>query len=417
MLRSHPHPRPAARRRRGTVLRTAALATAASLVLAACGSEEDPADSASEPSAETSTESAADAGPRLAVTYDDGVAVLDGETLEVVEDFETEEFTRLNPAGDGRHAFLTTSEGFQVLDLAAPELTDRVFEAEAAGHVVRHGGETVLYDDGTGITTVFDTDALIAAEDGLPETTTWQAPEAHHGVSIVLEDGTLVTTVGDEESRSGAVALQQDGEEWTEVATSDECPGIHGEGTAAGEVVVFGCEDGALVYQDGGFEKLQAPDEFGRMGNAYVSETSPLVVGDYNADPDSESYLLDEVALIDTAEGTLETASLPEGVEYTWRGVVRGPDDMAYLLGTDGAIHVLDPATGQVGESYAVVDAWEGPAEWQDPHPALTVHGDVAYVADTANRQVHAVDLTTGEVTATSPQMAAEPNEMAASLG
>ncbi|MFI5622511.1 hypothetical protein ACIA03_03505 [Nocardioides sp. NPDC051685] len=36
--------------------------------------------------------------------------------------------------------------------------------------------------------------------------------------------------------------------------------------------MAFGCEDGALLYRDGAFEKLHAPDEYGRMGNAYVSE-------------------------------------------------------------------------------------------------------------------------------------------------
>jgi len=41
----------------------------------------------------------------------------------------------------------------------------------------------------------------------------------------------------------------------------------------------------------------------------------------------------------------------------------------------------------------------------------------VAYVADPANRQVHAVDLTTGVVTATSPRMPAKPNEMAPAVG
>jgi hypothetical protein len=153
------------------------------------------------------------------------------------------------------------------------------------------------------------------------------------------------------------------------------------------------------------------------MGNAYVSEDSPLVVGDYNADPDAEGYLLDTVALIDTESGTLETVALPEGVEYTWRGIVRGPNDMAYLLGTDGAIHVMDPATGELGDSFPVVDPWEGPAEWQNPHPALIVDGDTAYVADPAKRQVHAVDLTSGEVTASSAPMPAKPNEMAAAIG
>ncbi|NHC24314.1 hypothetical protein G6553_14170 [Nocardioides sp. IC4_145] len=389
---------------------TAALAVL-TLALAACGGSEEEG-SASD---DTSAAAAESSTPRVAVTYENGVAVLDGESLEVVEEFETEEFTRLNAAGDGRNVFLTTSEGFQVLDTQEPALTDTVFAAEAAGHVVRHGGRTVLFADGTGETTIFGTDALLESDGQLPEATTYQAPEAHHGVSIVLEDGTLLTTIGDEESRSGAMALEADGEDYTEVARNEECPGIHGEGTAADEAVVFGCEDGALLYRDGAFEKLQAPDEFGRMGNAYVSETSPLVVGDYKTDPDAEGYELTQVALIDTEQGTLEPVALPDGVAYTWRGVVRGPDDLAYILGTDGSIHVMDPATGEITDEFPVVEPWEGPADWQDPHPALTVHDDVAYVAEPASKQVHAVDLTTGEITA-SVTLDHEPNEMAANL-
>lgn len=389
---------------------TAALAVL-TLALAACGGSEEEG-SASD---DTSAAAAESSTPRVAVTYENGVAVLDGESLEVVEEFETEEFTRLNAAGDGRNVFLTTSEGFQVLDTQEPALTDTVFAAEAAGHVVRHGGRTVLFADGTGETTIFGTDALLESDGQLPEATTYQAPEAHHGVSIVLEDGTLLTTIGDEESRSGAMALEADGEDYTEVARNEECPGIHGEGTAADEAVVFGCEDGALLYRDGAFEKLQAPDEFGRMGNAYVSETSPLVVGDYKTDPDAEGYELTQVALIDTEQGTLEPVALPDGVAYTWRGVVRGPDDLAYILGTDGSIHVMDPATGEITDEFPVVEPWEGPADWQDPHPALTVRGDVAYVAEPASKQVHAVDLTTGEITA-SVTLDHEPNEMAANL-
>ena len=129
-------------RRRRAALRATVGATAATLLLAACGSE-DTSDEATEPTEETSAPASAGA-QRLAVTYEDGVAVLDAQTLEVVEEFDTEEFTRLNPAGDGQHLMLTTSEGFQVLDAAAPALTDRVFEAETAGHVVRHAVRTVL---------------------------------------------------------------------------------------------------------------------------------------------------------------------------------------------------------------------------------------------------------------------------------
>jgi hypothetical protein len=361
--------------------------------------------------------SASSSGPRLAVSAEGRVLVLDGETLETVGEFDSEEFTRLNPAGDGRHVMVTTSEGFQVLDTAAGSsdeaaLTDLVFDADTAGHVVRHGGKTVLYADGTSDTTVFDTaDLTDAVADGqLPTTETIEGVEAHHGVSVVLEDGTFLTTVGDSDGRTGIEVRDGDG---TVVAQSDECPGVHGEGTAADEAVVFGCEDGALVYHDGTITKLASPSQpYGRMGNAWVSETSPLVVGDHKDDPDAEGYLLHAVTLIDTAADTLDVVDLPEGVEYTFRGVARGPGDLAYLIGTDGAVHVIDPATGELTDSWPVVEAWEGPAEWQDAHPAIVVAGDVGYVTEPAANTVHAVDLTTGEVLS-SRQLDVTPNEIA----
>lgn len=367
-------------------------------------------------SAPRGVEEGAPDSPRLAVAVAGAVQVLDGQTLEVLAEFGTEEFTRLNALGDGQHVLVTTSAGFQVLDTVAPELTDTVFPAEAAGHVVRHAGLTVLYDDGTGRTTVFETDALRAGAGEMPETRTHEAAAPHHGVSIVLEDGTLLTTVGDAAGRSGAMALEPHDDHWHEHAVNDECPGIHGEGTAADEAVVFGCEDGALLYSDGGFRKLAAPDEFGRMGNAYVSETSPIVLGDYKSDPDAEGYLLSAVTLIDTVAGTLEVVELPDDVRYTYRDVVRGPGDLAYILSTDGSIHVLDPETGEFTDEFPVVEPWEGPAEWQDPHPAIVVDGDIAYVTEPASNQVHSVDLTSGERLA-SVELDDAPNEMAVALG
>ncbi|WP_456284225.1 zinc metallochaperone AztD [Microbacterium sp. JZ101] len=393
-------------------LTAAAVITGVSLLATACattsGSGAAP-DTASE-------EPAAPAEGRVAVAYENGIAVLDGTSLEVVNTFETEEFTRLNPFGDGRTITVTTSKGFQILDTGAPELTDLVFEAAAAGHVVVHEGKTVLYDDATSETTILDTDVFAGGYDALPEGETHRSEAAHHGVSIVLEDGTLLTTVGDETARSGAVALHAHDDHWDELASSDECPGIHGEGTAAGEAVIFGCEDGALLFHDGAFEKFTAPDEYGRMGNAYVSETSPIVVGDYKSDPDAEGYLLNAVTLIDTAAHTYEVVKLPDEVQYTYRDVVRGPEDLAYILSTDGQIHVLDPETGEIVDAFPVVEAWEGPAEWQDPHPTIKVNGDIAYVTEPASNAVHAVDLTTGETVAT-VELDAAPNEIAVALG
>jgi outer membrane protein assembly factor BamB len=391
-----------------------AAAIGAVVTLASCSSGGDSTAPASSPDSSASDAASA----RVAVAYEGGILVLDGETLDTVADFDSEQFTRLNPAGDDRHVMVTMSEGFQVLDTGAgssdePELTDTIFEADTPGHVVRHADKTVLYADGTSDTTIFDS-ADLANADGLPEVETIPGVEAHHGVSVVLEDGTFLTTVGNADGRNGIVAKDAEG---TEIVSSDQCPGVHGEGTAKDEAVVFGCENGALIYQDGEITKLDAPDQpYGRMGNAYVSETSPLVVGDYKSDVDAEGYLLSAVTLIDTEAKTLEVVDLPEGVEYTFRDVVRGPDDLAYILSSDGSIHVLDPESGEITDSFPVVEAWEGPAEWQDAHPAIVVAGNIAYVTEPAANSVHAVDLTTGKVLA-STELDVTPNEIAPAAG
>ncbi|MEX0153238.1 zinc metallochaperone AztD [Microbacterium sp. LMI1-1-1.1] len=389
-----------------------ALAVGATVGLAACSGGSGGGSAAPAPAASGATGD--ETGTRVALSYPGGIVVLDGETLEVVGDVDSEEFTRLNAAGDGRHIMVTTSAGFQVLDAGTaeedPELTDLVFAAEKAGHVVVHGGKTVLYADGTSDTTVFDTDALLASTDELPETETIPGVEAHHGVSIVLEDGSFVTTVGNADGRTGITVADASG---NTIAENTVCPGVHGEGTAQDEVVVFGCENGALVYADGEITKLDAPDQpYGRTGNLFVSETSPLVLGDYKDDRDAEGYLLHRVAVLDTAAKTQTVVDMPEGAEYTFRDLARGPEDLGYILASDGAIHVFDLEAGEFTDSFPVIDAWEGPVEWQDAHPAIKVSGDVAYVTEPAKNMVHSVDLTTGEVLA-SATLEVTPNEIA----
>ncbi|WP_346619442.1 hypothetical protein [Blastococcus montanus] len=231
-------------------------------------------------------------------------------------------------------------------------------------------------------------------------------------MAIELEDGSLLSTLGDSESRTGVRVLDPEG---AEVARAENCPGVHGEGTVAGEVAVFGCTDGVLVH-DGAFTKLEAPDEYGRTGNVFTTGTSPVALGDYNADPDSEGYLLSQFVLVDTAAGTLEVVSLPEGVGYTFRDLARGPGDEAVLLGSDGAVHVVDEQSGELLASHPVIDPWEGPAEWQDPHPAITVLDGVAYVTEPAANAVHALDLASGAVLATG-RLDATPNEIAVVTG
>ena len=348
----------------------------------------------------STSESHSESGARVAVAYDGGVVVLDGETLEPVGEAELAGYLRVSIAGDeGGHVFVTTDGGFHLLDTGLDSgevaFTGEVFDAAAPGHVTPHAGRTALFDDATGDVRVFDTDAVGTGE--LPEFDTLRSEAAHHGVAIELSDGTTLSTIGTAESRSGVRHLDADG---AELARDETCPGVHGEGAVKDEAVVFGCEDGVLLFADGAFTKLDAPDEFGRTGNAYVTDTSPVAVGDYKTDPDAEGYLLSALTLVDTQARTLSVVELPEGVEYTWRGVGRDSHDGIVLLSADGSLYSLDEA-GEVQDSWPVIDPWESPAEWQHPHPGLKVVGDIAYVSEPAANSIHAVDLHTGEITAT----------------
>ncbi|GAA1868023.1 zinc metallochaperone AztD [Myceligenerans crystallogenes] len=414
----------AGRSRRGGA---AALALAVPVaLLAACaapeqgGSSGDPAASSSQAPSPTASRAATESQartPRIAVTYDGGIKVLDAMSLEEVGDLPLDGFNRLNPAGDGRHLLVSTTGGFQVLDLGTwaeahgdhahywtsdPALLDVRYEATEPGHVVVHEGRTALFDDGTGHVTVVDSEHVAEGEADREYTT----PSAHHGVAIELSDDTLVVSEGTEEERSGIRVLDADDEE---IAAGDDCPGVHGEAVAAHEAVVIGCEDGALVYADGKITHVDVPDEYGRIGNQAGSEDSPIVLGDYKTDPDAELERPERVSLIDTRTAGHTLVDLP--ASYSFRSIGRGPDGEALVLGTDGKLHVIDPESGKITDSIPVVDEWTEPAEWQEPRPAvLTLDGSV-YVTDPANQQIHAVDLVEGEVWK-SADVGVVPNEV-----
>ncbi|MEN5073376.1 zinc metallochaperone AztD [Isoptericola cucumis] len=391
------------------------------VALAGCAAD-DPASTTSDtPAAEEQSGHATEAAtytPRIAVTYDGGVQVLDAGSLEQVADLELEGFNRINGVGDGRHLLVSTTGGFQLLDggawaephgdhshyyTADPQLTGTTFEATTPGHVVVHDGRTALFDDGTGHVEIFDSAAVADPDRETREHTT---PEAHHGVAVELSDGTLVVSEGTEDARTGIRVLDADGEQ---VAASDECPGVHGEAVAADEAVLIGCEDGVLVVSDGKITKVDSPDDYGRVGNQAGSEESPVVLGDYKTDPDAELERPTRVSLTDTTTGEMTLVDLP--ASYTFRSLARGDHGEALVLGTDGKIHVIDPKTGELETSIPVIDAWEEPVEWQSPRPAIFVLDGSAYVTDPANRAIHAVDIESGEVW-NSAELDVEPNEI-----
>lgn len=400
---------------RTTPVRLLAALTLTGLLLTGCGADATPAGNApasSAPAVEAAQQ-------RLVTTYDGGIQVLDPATFKVLGDFPLAGFNRISPAGDGRHVIISTAKGFEVLDTGAwtdggthyaqaPAMTDIVFPTTKPGHVVRHGGKTILFSDGTGEVSVFNSADLAS---GQPRVETHRAEEAHHGVAVELSNGDLVLTLGNEEERPGIVVLDKDGKE---IARNEDCPGVHGEATAAGEAVVIGCQTGVLVYAGGAITKLDSPTAYGRIGNQAGSEESVVTLGDYKQDKDAELERPQQISLINTETKSLAFVGL--GTSYSFRSLARGPHGEALVLGTDGALHVIDPDTAAVTNSFPVIPAWEEPLDWQEPRPTIFVNGHTAYITDPGTNTIHAVDVESGKVAGTGT-LERTPNELAGVTG
>ncbi|MFC4012504.1 zinc metallochaperone AztD [Nonomuraea purpurea] len=383
-----------------TVRTASAALIAAGLLLTACASPQ--------PAAAPAAPSRAPVKDPIVTTYDGGLYVLDGHTLQLAEDIPLTGFNRVNPAGDDRHVLVSTSTGFRVLDAVGATLKDDEFKGNKPGHVARHAGRTALFSDGTGEVTVFDPKNLAA---GLPKGEVYTSAAPHHGVAIQLGNRELVVTLGTEEEGVGILVLDENRKE---ITRNEKCPGVHGEATAKDEAVVIGCEDGVLIYKDGKITKVDSPDDYGRVGNQSGSDSSPIVLGDYKKDPDAELERPTRISLIDTVGGTLKLVDL--GTSYTFRSLARGPQGEALVLGTDGRVHVIDPDRAEVVKSIDVMDEWSEPLEWQQPRPAIFVRDNTVYVSDPAKKHVHAVDLPSSGVvrSATLPR---SPNELSGTAG
>jgi hypothetical protein len=384
-----------------------------SMVAAACGNEGGTGDAApaSPPASSTSapTERAGKT-PRLALTYDGGVLIVDARTLDTVADIPMDGFVRLNPAANGRHVLVSQGDGFAVLDMgtwtdahgdhghhytAEPRMTDIRYGGAEPGHVVAHDDMLTLFSDGTGAVDVVNPTELL---DGGADARSATVTEPHHGVAVAREDGTVVVSVGTEESRSGIAILDAGGKR---IAGNDDCPGLHGEAAAAHDVLTFGCEDGLLIVRGNDIRKVASPDPYGRIGNQSGSDESPVVLGDYKVDPDAELERPQRFTLTDTAKGTLTV--VPIDVSYSFRSLDRGPRGEAIILGTDGALHVFDPVTARRVARIAAVGAWTEPDEWQSPMPNLHVQDGIAYVSHPGERRLVAVDVADGSTVADRP--------------
>ncbi|WP_087003483.1 hypothetical protein [Brevibacterium yomogidense] len=402
-------------------------------LLAGCGQgsapESAPSSAPAVDPSDRETHEAAGANPRVAVTYDGGILVLDGVTGKQLADLPAEGFTRLNQAGDARHLFLTEGDSFRLLDTGTwsephgdhnhsyttdPVLSDQRVEGSHPGHLVVHDGIAAAFFDGDGVVKTFDPSALDATT--AIETEDQTLPDPHHGVAVPREDGSVVLTEGTEESRSTVLVQDADGEE---IARMDECPGVHGEAVAADGVITVGCENGIVIVDGDEITHVEADQEFARIGNQAGSPESPVVLGDFKTDPEAELERPTQISLTDTESGEIEVVDLPSS--YAFRSLARGPQGEALVLGTDGTLRVIDEETGETTAEVPVTEEWEEPAEWQTPMPNITVSGELAYVTDPETQTMHIVDLTKAEdgaeAVVDSVELSQVPNEVAVASG
>ena len=413
-------------------------AVAAAALLAGCGQGAGEATAASGAEGSTTaavdpsdreTHEAAGTNPRVAGTYDGGVLVLDALTGEQLADLPADGFTRLNQGGDNRHLFLTEGDSFRLLDAGTwsephgdhnhsyttdPVLSDQRIEGSHPGHLVVHDGTAAAFFDGDGIVKSFDPTTLDAT--AAISTDDLTLPDAHHGVAVPREDGSVVLTEGTEDSRSTVLIQDADGEE---IARTDDCPGVHGEAVAADGVITLGCENGIVIVDGDSIEHIAADVDYARIGNQAGSDASPVVLGDYKTDPDAEQENPTQVSLTDTASGEIQVVDLP--ASYAFRSLGRGPEGEAMVLGDDGTLRVIDPESGDITAEVPVTEAWDEPADWQQPMPSLTVSDDLAFVSDPEAQRISIVDLTKAEdgaeAVVTSYELPQVPNEVAVASG
>lgn len=349
--------------------------------------------------------------PRIVLAHDKGVAVLDSADGTELADVPVKGYARLGQAGDGRHVMVAASGGFTALDTGLiekahgdhshfftqePVLTKATVKGEEPGHVVPHGERTALFDDGTGQMTVFDPAAL--AEGTLGETARTKTSAPHHGVAVPLSAGSLLHTEGTEDERHSVVVQDASG---TEIARTDECPGVHGEAaaqpTANGDVVAVGCTDGPVVYRDDAFHKYAPIPGHERSGNLKGVESSSVVLMDGEPVTDGgDARGSTTIGLLDTAtDAPVKTVDL--GSAYWFRSLDRGPDGEALVLTEDGELNIIDPATGQMKHEVKATEPWTEPEDWQEPAPMLAVADGTAFVADPQHKKLAMIDIASGK--------------------
>ncbi|MEU1983123.1 zinc ABC transporter permease AztB [Nocardia sp. NPDC019395] len=359
----------------GKAVARASLSALLVVPVAACGSEEQPAEPVPHGYVEGAEESAS-AQPRLVIADRDSGAV---RLLDLV----SEETTTLDEvpgvaglAGDGRYAYFAAGRETTVVD--------------SGSWVVDHGDHVHYYRaqprrigvvDGVVRSAHSDTEVAAAVLDSgstaLADRTALDAGELRPGPVV---PGTSVPY-------GGHLLVAPPGSEQIEVRSREDepvrtltpvCPDPGGH-TVTRRGAVFSCADGALLVteRDDEFTAEKLPYPPGTTGSAeeFFHRTGSDVL----------------VAVRDARVLVLDIG------RRSWRPIDTGPVTAATTAGAgtailaltpDGVLHAYDPETGVETAHNRVLP---GPVDPAAP-PILLVDTDRAYVNDPATREIHEID-------------------------
>jgi len=360
----------------------------------------------------TSPSSAGGAARLLVADAEEPVVhVVDATTGEVIDSFGTLVPARVYAGPSGRYGFAVQMEAdvVGVIDGGLGGDDPAMLETSLAGdkpiHFTPHGEQIGVFYDDDGMAKLFTESDLdgaqviggIALDQPEAKPTRLAATRPHHGVAVPMGDHVLLSrpaTDPDDSLPIGIDVVTMDG---TVVDSFVDCPGLHGE-AASGETVAFGCSDGIMIVERDG-------DGFASRKIAYPAGTPEEVRAGYVAADDESPFFFgnfgdDALLRIDPEAGTAETITLPVPVGSF--DLEPGADGRLVVLTTDGQLHLLDPALGEIASSLDAVDP-SGFDEEAGIEPALVVAEGTAFLSDPASGEVVRVALDAAEVDARMP--------------
>lgn len=344
--------------------------------------------------------------PRLLVAdgVESQVAVVDPAAGAVLETLDIPGIANVYSGGTGEYGYAVQYNEYGVddgdvtnvidigLDFAnetgtmqlreeAPSLLPFSLDGADPIHFTAHEERVAIFNDLTGAADVLDEGDLEDADAG-PEVLTLESGAAHHGVAVPLGDVVLMTVKGDDDSTL-PIGVEVRTLDNTTLQRFEGCPRLHGEATAGHDLIGYGCSDGVLLIErlaDGTFtsRKVANPpdaEEDRRAGTLVAVEGVPFMIGNFGPD---------QLLRVDLETGESRALVLPAPLLRFQLDA----EGRLLVLTADGALHLVDPANGDIIESVPVITAYEPGAGFDLPGPRLSLASEAAFVTDPATGEV-----------------------------